>query len=149
MPQSTTSIPSPGLQTDPRVTTPSSQLPRVEADPDSIKLFVGQVLVFLRSFLSLDETVCCQIPREMDEEHLRPMLEKCGEIVDFVILRDRQSGRHKGAAFPPCVFCILRLTTGCAFLTYKTKEAAEQAIENFHCKVTLPSVGHFLLLNHN
>lgn len=47
--------------------------------PDSIKLFVGQV------------------PRTYDERDLRPIFEPFGEISELVILRDRQTGASKGA----------------------------------------------------
>jgi RNA recognition motif-containing protein len=74
-------------------------------DPNGpVKLFVGQV------------------PRTMEEEELRPYLEKYGPLEDLVIIRDRLTGAHRG----------------CAFATYSTKEAADQAVEELHNKVVLP-----------
>ncbi|CAK4068010.1 unnamed protein product [Aphanomyces euteiches] len=71
---------------------------------DAVKLFVGQV------------------PRTMDEEELRPVLEAFGPLYDLVIIRDKISGAHRG----------------CAFVTYCTRDAAEAAIDTLHNQVTLP-----------
>ncbi|KAF0699986.1 Aste57867_9466 [Aphanomyces stellatus] len=71
---------------------------------DAVKLFVGQV------------------PRSMDEDELRPVLEAFGPLYDIVIIRDKISGAHRG----------------CAFVTYCSRDAAEAAIETLHNQVTLP-----------
>ncbi|RHY05704.1 hypothetical protein DYB25_010934 [Aphanomyces astaci] len=71
---------------------------------DAVKLFVGQV------------------PRTMDEDELRPILENFGPLYDIVIIRDKISGAHRG----------------CAFVTYCTRDAAEAAIDTLHNQVTLP-----------
>lgn len=71
-----------------------------------VKLFVGQV------------------PRTMEEDDLRPVLEAFGQVEDLVIIRDKLTGAHRG----------------CAFASYFTREAAEKAISELHNKVTLPQV---------
>ncbi|EQC36909.1 hypothetical protein SDRG_05737 [Saprolegnia diclina VS20] len=72
--------------------------------PDAVKLFVGQV------------------PRNMEEADLRPILEAFGPLYDIVIIRDKVSGTHRG----------------CAFVTFCSRDAAEAAIETLHNQVTLP-----------
>ncbi|KAL3881595.1 hypothetical protein ACJMK2_028013 [Sinanodonta woodiana] len=52
-----------------------------EPDPDSIKMFVGQ------------------IPRNMDENDLRKMFEEFGHVYQLNILRDKVSGQSKGCCF--------------------------------------------------
>jgi hypothetical protein len=71
-----------------------------------VKLFVGQV------------------PRTMEEDDLRPVLEVFGPLEDLVIIRDKLTGAHRG----------------CAFASFYAREAAEKAIEELHNKVTLPNV---------
>lgn len=74
------------------------------ANSGPVKLFVGQV------------------PRTMEEDDLRPVLEAFGPVEDLVIIRDKLTGAHRG----------------CAFASFFTREAAEQAIAELHNKVTLP-----------
>ncbi|RLN93605.1 hypothetical protein BBJ28_00022169 [Nothophytophthora sp. Chile5] len=69
-----------------------------------VKLFVGQV------------------PRTMEEDDLRPVLEVFGPLEDLVIIRDKLTGAHRG----------------CAFASYFSRDAAEKAVAELHNKVTLP-----------
>ncbi|KAG7380008.1 CUGBP Elav-like member 1 [Phytophthora pseudosyringae] len=69
-----------------------------------VKLFVGQV------------------PRTMEEDDLRPVLEVFGPLEDLVIIRDKITGAHRG----------------CAFASYFALDAAERAVQELHNKVTLP-----------
>jgi RNA recognition motif-containing protein len=69
-----------------------------------VKLFVGQV------------------PRSMDEQDLRPVLETFGPLEDIVIIRDKLTGAHRG----------------CAFASFFSRDAADTAIAELHNKVTLP-----------
>lgn len=77
-----------------------------EAAGGPVKLFVGQV------------------PRSMDEQDLRPVLEAFGPLEDIVIIRDKLTGAHRG----------------CAFASFFSRDAAEKAISELHNKVTLPQV---------
>jgi len=47
-------------------------------DPDSVKMFVGQ------------------IPRTMEEDELKQMMEEYGPVYQLGIIRDRASGQHRG-----------------------------------------------------
>ncbi|CEG39072.1 cug-bp-and etr-3-like [Plasmopara halstedii] len=77
----------------------------VEQQPSGpVKLFVGQV------------------PRNMEEDDLRPVLEVYGQLEDLMIIRDKITGAHRG----------------CAFASYFTRDAAEKAVIELHNKVTLP-----------
>lgn len=63
------------------------ELERRHADPDAIKMFVGQ------------------IPRTATESELKELFEDFGPIYELVILRDT-SGQSKGA----CVYITLNCT---------------------------------------
>ena len=47
-------------------------------DPDSVKMFVGQ------------------IPRTMEEDELKQLMEEYGPVYNVGIIRDRASGQHRG-----------------------------------------------------
>ena len=84
----------------------SSEVLDEGADDESVKLFIGQV------------------PRDLDEDALRPIFETFGPIVELTVIREKQNGSHRG----------------CAFLTYSTRAAAEMAVEQLHNKHKLANV---------
>lgn len=72
---------------------------------DPVKLFVGQ------------------IPKDMDEDELRPYFSEFGPILELTVIRDKATKQHRG----------------CAFLTYARKQNASRAIQQLHDKIKLPN----------
>lgn len=58
-----------------------TNLAKITAPPVEVKLFVGRV------------------PRTYDENALRPIFSEFGTVGDVIIIRDRETGAHKGCAF--------------------------------------------------
>lgn len=48
-------------------------------------------LVFVSSF-----GYTFQVPKDMDEEQLRPLFEQAGPIAHIMVIRDRQTDAHRG-----------------------------------------------------
>eukprot|EP00667_Euglena_gracilis_P002002 EG_transcript_2002 len=72
--------------------------------PQNTKLFVGQ------------------IPTSMTEEHLKPIFDVFGTVVNIQIIRDRNTGAHKASAF----------------VSYNTVSEAQIAIDNLHNLHVIP-----------
>ena len=66
-----------------------------------------------------------KLPKNSEEESLISYFQEFGEIVELTIIRDKVTGSHKG----------------CAFLTYKQKESALNAIGTLNDKIVYPIGG--------
>ena len=62
-------------------TTTNNTITQKDPDPDTIKMFVGQ------------------IPRNMSEQELKKMFEEYGQVYQLNVLRDKQTGDSKGCCF--------------------------------------------------
>jgi CUG-BP- and ETR3-like factor len=85
---------------------------------DSIKshsLTNGVSKSYVRLFLG-------QLPNFMWETELRQLFSPYGSIIEIKVLKDKETGMHKG----------------CGFLTFGSKEEANAAIEAIHNKTTYP-----------
>lgn len=58
------------------------------------------------------QVFCGKIPKDMYEDELIPLFEKCGTIWDLRLMMDPMSGQNRGYAF----------------VTFTTKDAAQQAV---------------------
>ncbi|XP_010267419.1 PREDICTED: heterogeneous nuclear ribonucleoprotein Q isoform X2 [Nelumbo nucifera] len=58
------------------------------------------------------------LPRDVTEEELKDQCESVGEVAEIRLMKDKDSGESKGYAF----------------VTFKTKDLAQKAIEEFHNK---------------
>ncbi|KAG4394234.1 hypothetical protein AAZX31_03G239400 [Glycine max] len=58
------------------------------------------------------------LPRDVCEDDLRELCEPMGDILEVRLMKDRDTGEHKGYAF----------------VAFKTKEVAQKAIEEIHSK---------------
>lgn len=84
-------LPSINTTTDPYSSSAVETL-RPDKDPDSIKLFVGQVPKdpdAIKLFVG-------QVPKIFDENDLKPYLDSYGPIHELSILRDKLDLSHKG-----------------------------------------------------
>lgn len=63
-------------------------------------------------FFPLFQVFCGKIPKELYEDELIPLFEKCGEIWDLRLMMDPMTGQNRGYAF----------------ITFTTRAAANEAV---------------------
>ena len=85
-------------------TAPTGESPTAQAAATNTKLFIGQ------------------IPTSMTEEHLKPIFDVFGTVMNIQIIRDRNTGGHKASAF----------------VSYNTVAEAQVAIDNLHNLHVIP-----------
>lgn len=64
--------------------------------PDFFALQSRRVCSQLIHGLCFAPTPCPQVPKDMDEEQLRPLFEQAGPIAHIMVIRDRQTDAHRG-----------------------------------------------------
>jgi CUG-BP- and ETR3-like factor len=65
-----------------------------------------------------------QIPKTMMEDDIKPLFSKFGEVIDVTVIRDKTNGSHRG----------------CAFVTFSEASPANEAMDAYHDKETLPKM---------
>lgn len=60
----------------------------------------------------------------MNEDTLRPIFQPFGPLIEVAVIRDRNTGSHRG----------------CAFVTYEARASGMSCIASLHDKVTLDPV---------
>jgi CUG-BP- and ETR3-like factor len=65
-----------------------------------------------------------QLPRQLTEQQLAAVFSEAGTVYEINIIKDK----------------VTKQSRGCCFLTYTTRQEADNAIEIFHNKRTLPPV---------
>jgi heterogeneous nuclear ribonucleoprotein R len=63
-------------------------------------------------FVECPQVFCGKIPRDMYEDELIPLFEKCGLIWDLRLMMDPMTGQNRGYAF----------------VTFTNRDAAQQAV---------------------
>ena len=78
------------------------------------------------------QVFCGKIPRDMYESELIPLFEKCGTIWDLRLMMDPMTGLNRGYAF----------------VTFTTREAAQEAVSQVHQNYSLHDFHHQVILHH-
>lgn len=68
------------------------------------------------------EVFCGKIPKDMYEDELIPLFEKCGKIWDLRLMMDPMTGTNRGYAF----------------VTFTSRDAASNAVREVSCFVVFP-----------
>lgn len=80
-----------------------------------VSVFFFPYLISLSLFHKIffaKKVFCGKIPKDMYEDELIPLFEKCGKIWDLRLMMDPMSGSNRGYAF----------------ITFTNREAAQQAV---------------------
>lgn len=71
-----------------------------------------------------------QLPFHFTESHVQRIFQEFGTVTEAAVIRNRSTGQHKG----------------CAFVSFTTKEAAENAIQSLHNVRVAATVRQFFYL---